>query len=336
MPNLEKIKIFFKELDRRKVASALKKLQIHTFIKKYSTALWIILLSYMCSSVVSSSTSAVLLSIATPSLNNIVITNPEVVKTDNSFNYKEASSYILDRNLFNLSGALPDESSKDASGVFSTFDPSAPCSPCTLGLSVLGIISQGKHSVVSIKDNESEYTDFYTVGDALIDKDGASIYSISPDIVVINNKGSKECLVNVVKNIDKVLDEMGVSVVPKEYSGIKGGSGAQSACGLVTLSENFINAELGIGFSNILNKAKVIPNITESGMTGFKLLGIVPGSIFDRICLKDGDIVTQVNDTSLLDPDQGFALYEAFQKDREIHIQFIRNEAPMVVDVRQE
>ncbi len=336
MPNLEKIKIFFKELDKRKVVSFLKKLKIHTFIQKYSTALWLILVAYMCSSVVSSSTSAVLLSISSPSLNNIKVTNPEVIQTDNTFNYKEASGYILDRNLFNLSGSLPDESSKESSGIFSTFDPSAPCNPCTLGLSVLGIISQGKHSVVSIKDNDSEFTDFYTVGDVLIDKDGASIYSISPDMVVINNKGTKECLVNVVKNIDKVLDEMGVSVVPKEYSGIKSAGGVQSACGLVTLSENFINAELGIGFSNILGKAKVIPNITESGMTGFKLLAIVPGSIFDRICLKDGDIVTQVNDTSLLDPDQGFALYEAFQKDRDIHIQFIRNEVPMVVDVRQE
>ena len=333
---LEKVKLYFQQIDRKKVVSSLKKLQLHSFIKKYSVPLWLILIAYMCSSVVSSSASAVLLSLASPSLNITKINGVETESTDNTFNYKEASGFILDRNLFNKSGSLPEESSNESSGVFSTFDPNAPCTPTTLGLSILGVISQGSHSIVSIKDNDSDFTDFYTVGDGIIDKDGATIYSISPDIVVINNKGSKECLVNVVKNIDKVLDEMGVSVVPKEYSGIQGGAGMQSACGLVTLSENFINAELGIGFSNILNKAKVIPNITDSGMTGFKLLGIVPGSIFDRICLKDGDIVTQVNDTSLLDPDQGFALYEAFQKDRDIHIQFIRNEVPMVVDVRQE
>lgn len=333
---LEKVKLYFQKIDRKKVVSTLKKLQLHSFIKKYSVPLWLVLIAYMCSSVVSSSASAVLLSLASPSLNTTKVSGVETGSTDNTFNYKEASGFILDRNLFNKSGSLPEESSNESSGVFSAFDPNAPCAPTTLGLSILGVISQGSHSIVSIKDNDSDFTDFYTVGDGLIDKDGATIYSISPDIVVINNKGSKECLVNVVKNIDKVLDEMGVSVVPKEYSGIQGGAGMQSACGLVTLSENFINAELGIGFSNILNKAKVIPNITDSGMTGFKLLGIVPGSIFDRICLKDGDIVTQVNDTSLLDPDQGFALYEAFQKDRDIHIQFIRNEVPMVVDVRQE
>jgi type II secretory pathway component PulC len=57
--------------------------------------------------------------------------------------------------------------------------------------------------------------------------------------------------------------------------------------------------------------------------------------LFERICIRNGDIITQVNDISLRQPEQGFAFYEAFQNERNIRISILRDNQPMSIGVHQ-
>ncbi len=78
------------------------------------------------------------------------------------------------------------------------------------------------------------------------------------------------------------------------------------------------------GFFDILTKGRLIPhNDAADQMVGFKLIGVDSSSLFGKICLKNGDVITQVNDTSMQQADQGFALYQAFQDERDVRISYL-------------
>jgi type II secretory pathway component PulC len=58
-------------------------------------------------------------------------------------------------------------------------------------------------------------------------------------------------------------------------------------------------------------------------------------SLFGKVCLKNGDVITQVNETSLQQPDQGFALYQAFQDERDVRINLLREgKTPMTITIQ--
>ena len=52
--------------------------------------------------------------------------------------------------------------------------------------------------------------------------------------------------------------------------------------------------------------------------------GVRPSTIFQKLCLNTGDVVTKVNQTSLTQPDQGFTFYEVFQNESEIRIEYLK------------
>ncbi len=93
---------------------------------------------------------------------------------------------------------------------------------------------------------------------------------------------------------------------------------------------------LGPELARAMNEAKLIPDPAPggSGIQGFRLLAVVPGSIYDRVKLQNEDLIIEVNGQSLKDPGQGYRLLESLQQQREITINFTRNGEPMVRKVR--
>ena len=67
---------------------------------------------------------------------------------------------------------------------------------------------------------------------------------------------------------------------------------------------------------------------------GFKIIAITSGSLFDKMKLSNGDVITEVNGVSLRDASQGFKLYQALQEEREITVNLTRSGEPMVRKVR--
>jgi type II secretory pathway component PulC len=69
-------------------------------------------------------------------------------------------------------------------------------------------------------------------------------------------------------------------------------------------------------------------------MNGFKIFAIDQSSMLGKTGLQNGDIITQVNETSLKQPEQGFTLYQAFQDEKEVRILILRRGAPMTITCR--
>ena len=70
-------------------------------------------------------------------------------------------------------------------------------------------------------------------------------------------------------------------------------------------------------FSTVLKQARVVPYSGKDG-AGFQIRSIRPGSIFQRIGLRNFDVIKTVNGTSLTTADQAMGLLTAFRNEKEI------------------
>lgn len=259
-------------------------------------------------------------------------------------NYRDLVKAIKDRNIFNSTGEFPEEKSPDAGDEHkgtNTFDINAPCKKPQANVELLGTIVMGDttSSIATIQESGYTESDIYREGDTLVGSDAAQIVKIDRNRVIINNGGSKECLELAAAKERK--EATAFSDAPPGGGGTppsgEANPGAAAAGGGndCALEEKFVQDELGPGFGTIIQKARLVPNTTDNVMNGFKIFAIDGNSLLAKIGLKNGDIITQVGETSLKQPEQGFALYQAFQDEREVRIHILRGgTTPMMITCR--
>ncbi len=234
---------------------------------------------------------------------------------------------ILKRNLFNSDGTLAPELENAQGRKTSDLDfAKAPCTNEKLPVEILGTIFTGNpfSSVVILKDPKIADADIYQTGKAIIDYEDYEIYKVEQGAAEFRKGDTKIC-----------VDLTGRK--PKDNaiaasSAIK----SMSVTETIDLPDDEMKNLLGPELSRAMNEAKLIPDPAPDGIgiQGFRLLAIVPGSVFDRVKLQNDDLLLEVNGQSLKDPGQGYRLLEALQQQREITINFTRRGEPMVRKVR--
>ncbi len=263
----------------------------------------------------------------------IVVQVAAVVRDSSGLSAGELKKSILARNLFNSEGTLAPEADEGAGGLTKTkglnFDV-VPCMEEKLPVEIVGTIFTGdpKKSFVSVKDSKVPDADIYKSGDLIIEHEEYEIYKVTRGTVELRKGDQKIC------------------VDLKGFERNKGGPSAPSVPGApqsvkpenvetLEFDSNYIAQEIGPGYSNILNSAKLIPEV-EGGnkIAGFKIIAIAPGSLFDKMKLTNGDVISEVNGVSLRDASQGFKLYQSLQEEREITVNIIRSGEPMTRKVR--
>ena len=254
-------------------------------------------------------------------------------------NYRDIRKAIMDRNIFNSEGKFPEESTgenREGEGGVAVFDLNAPCQRSSVNIELLGTIYMGDstQSSATVKEQGYPEADVYRVGDAIIGNEEVIVAAIERKKLILNNKGVKECLELAGDKLPVAND--GFPATPTAAPDMGGASdpGAAGCGGTVQLDGPYVESELGTGFAKIINAARMVPNTTDNQVNGFKIFSINQGTILGRIGFQNGDVITQVNDTSLKLPEQGFALYQALQDEREIRINLLRGSAPCTINVR--
>lgn len=237
-------------------------------------------------------------------------------------NFRDLKRIVVDRNMFNSEGKVPDEKFEQEALMrsASTFRLDAPCTKPTLNIELVGTIYLGtaSTSLATVREKGYDEADIYKVGDQIIGQEGAFIAAVERNRLIINNKGVKECF-----DLSKG-EESTESLGSIAHSG---GEGLQPVGGgkEVVLDSPYVESELGPGFGKIIDAARFVPNTSDNAMNGFKIFAIKPESLLARVGLQNGDVITQVNDTSLKLPEQGFAFYQALQDEKEVRLQILRN-----------
>jgi len=77
--------------------------------------------------------------------------------------------------------------------------------------------------------------------------------------------------------------------------------------------------------SKILTQARALPYMEAGKTVGFRISEIVPGSIYDKIGLVNGDVVQRVNSQDVDDPGKFFQLYQGLKDEKRVSIDLLRN-----------
>lgn len=171
-----------------------------------------------------------------------------------------------------------------------------------LNIIVLGVIasSQNKGGVALIKNTESGKVSAHHEGSYV--KPGLEITKV----------GRKSVIFKIEENLYtmKVGDYNATETPQKEtekprntltVENLRGVEGIERNGNRLRVSENVKKALVGDNLSKVLMQAAAIPATDAGGrLIGFKLLAIDKGSIYDVAGLKDGDIITHINDQPII------------------------------------
>lgn len=295
-------------------------MDIIRFFSKYFWIVYIILVTILCFSLSKTVIFFIDRSLKVPlSKEASVIAVKESPKTRRSLNdYK----IIFERNLFNVSGQ---EQVVKKRGKEILNPAEIPIS--TSGMELLGTFVgfPQKHSVALIKA-DGEVGAYHT--DEKVK--GTTILTINRREVIIERNGMLEKLVMEEAGKPMVFKEpvQPASTVDRGLDGIR-----------LTANNKWIIDRKKVPIKDInafMKQCRLIPHSVDGKPAGFKITGILKGSIIDKIGLLDGDIIKKVNSDEIKTPDDAYRAYQRLQTDNKIVLDIERNGArtPLTYEVK--
>ncbi len=206
---------------------------------------------------------------------------------------------IISRNLFSSLGRIPGD---EVQGV-----PNQDNDPVktSLPLNLIGtvILKDETRSVATIEDKGESQVYPMRVDDELPGK--IKIISIESYKVIFRNlaSGKKEF-------IDMPEEGNGTRISVGSLSSTKkpsAGGIEQTAPNQFNIPRNELDKYLS-NINDVLTQARAIPHFENGQPAGYKLIQIVQGSVYEKLGLKNGDILCGVNGESINDPARAFEL----------------------------
>ncbi len=75
---------------------------------------------------------------------------------------------------------------------------------------------------------------------------------------------------------------------------------------------------------SVATEIRAIPNFEDGAPTGYRVFGIKSGSLYERLGLRNGDIVRRVNTVALTDPTRAFAILQELPRERRVTLEISR------------
>lgn len=86
----------------------------------------------------------------------------------------------------------------------------------------------------------------------------------------------------------------------------------------------------------LLSQARAVPYVVNGAMNGFRLDYIAPSSFYEKIGLKHGDVLQQVNGVNIRDPGTMLTLFQQLRNEQTVKLDVLRNNqrTAMTFDIR--
>ncbi|MBN8549639.1 MAG: type II secretion system protein GspC [Deltaproteobacteria bacterium] len=177
-------------------------------------------------------------------------------------------------------------------------------------LALIGVfLTVGEEPSAIIEDQKKKVQDVFGLGEMVFGE--AKLVSVKPDRVEIERLGQREVL---------ALDD-----TPERSSS------AEFKEGVAMISDTeFVvqEAELDKALENLpllLTQARAVPYFKDGKSVGLRLFAVKPGSLFERIGLKNGDILKTINGNAMGDLSQAVKLFETLKQEKSIAINMERD-----------
>ncbi len=228
------------------------------------------------------------------------------------------SGVIVERNLFNSKspGGVVDAPPVAGRGGAQGAAPMLP----PLNARLIGTVLADEGGFAIIEDSTTRRQDLYRLNEVVL-RD-ARLVAIERDRVKLARAGKTEVL-----ELAFVERAPGPVLPPVASAPAAGGSGvARSGENRFVVDQG----ELDNAFENmnqLLTQARMVPFFTAGKAEGFRIFAIRPNSLFEKIGLRDGDVLQRINGNELSDPGKAFELFEQLRDERQISVDLMRNGA---------
>jgi general secretion pathway protein C len=119
----------------------------------------------------------------------------------------------------------------------------------------------------------------------------------------------------------EVVDETKIVTMPNSGPSGPGVRKVSDGRWMVDQREMLASTE---NMSQVLTQARALPYMEQGKTLGFRISEIVPGSIYEKIGLLNGDVIQRVNSQDVDDPAKFFQLYQGLRTERNISIDLLR------------
>ncbi|MBN20627.1 MAG: hypothetical protein CL678_05000 [Bdellovibrionaceae bacterium] len=226
---------------------------------------------------------------------------------------------IYKRNLFNSDGKIPGEDKVITPIKKETPKPlNGPAVRTGLPLTLVGtLIFQNKNRSIATLSHGSD-NKIYPV----------RIQDEVPGVLKITKiEPKKVTFINLSNQRNEFIDlpeDIEIKTTPIRRSAPKAAGIQKKTGNKFNVSRDRVNQALG-NLGKVLTQARAIPNLENGQPAGYKLFQIVPGSIYDQIGLKNGDIIEGVDGEEINDPGKAFEMLKQFKEKSHIELTIKRN-----------
>jgi len=208
---------------------------------------------------------------------------------------RELSDYstILERGLFG-EGKGPSSSPTVESSVYR----------------LIGTIEGGSFSGAVLEDASGQA--FYRIDQKL--PDGSQIIKVQRDKIILRRADSSTTEI-------QIIDDTKIVNVSKPVVNPAGVRKLSEGKWMVDQREVTANTE---NFNQLLTQARALPYMEQGKTVGFRISEIVPGSLYEKIGLQNGDVIQKINSQDVDDPGKFFQMYQNLKEERSISIDLMR------------
>ena len=234
----------------------------------------------------------------------------------------EDYNVIFARNIFNSKGVIPGDESV-GTGTPGTPDLGGAPVRTTLPFNLIGtmILLDELRSIATIEDKSASLVYPVRIQDEIPGK--ARIVKIEPRRVIIVNTSSGRR-----EFVDLPEDAVGNAVITLG-SRNSGGPGIEKvAPNQFNISRSEVDKTLA-DLNNVLTQARAVPNFENGVPAGYKLFQIVPGSIYDKLGLVNGDVIAGLNGQPITDPGKAFEMLSELKTSNHLTLDVKRDGKPI-------
>ncbi|MFQ5667682.1 MAG: type II secretion system protein GspC [Candidatus Binatia bacterium] len=212
--------------------------------------------------------------------------------------------------------------------------PKEPPKPTQLKLKLWGVaVHADGSSYCIIEDLTTRKQDLYRINDMVAGS--ANVKQIAWDRVILDRDGRDEIL--------ELANPSGgrgrARRLPARAVAARGRRGFRPAVDahIERLGENeyaIDRSEVDAALDNmnqLFTQVRAVPHFEGGRSTGFRLFAIRQNSIFDKIGLKNGDIIQRINGTNLTDPARALALFQQLRNENDLSVEIVRNKHNMTL-----
>lgn len=231
---------------------------------------------------------------------------PRIARKEEQRRSIDEYASIIQRNIFNSQGLIPEPEEGAGSG---------PARKTNLPFNLVGtvVLKDELKSIAAIEDKSQSLIFPVRIDDTIADK--VKITKIERfKVYFINRSTGALEYVEIVDDLPQLNMRAAAPTTPKGEGGISKTSETN-----FELERKVVDNAVS-NLSEVLQQARAIPNFENGMPDGYKIIQIVPGSIYDKLGIKNGDVICGVNNEPINDPGRAFAFFNEIKSARQLEI----------------